>query len=237
MRFAIAGSVTFLSVATVVACSSSTTSTSGGDGGASSSSGGSSGTSSSGGSSSGSSGKVAASTTAVDVTIDKDCPSGFNACGGTLSGTYDYTSGCLGDLFGELRTQCPTLDTTALKATVAGSIYFLANSALERDVTVKVAGDIKFPTSCVGGTGMCTLVETELKKTFDTASCTEATSNCTCSITNLQHNTAATKFTVADKTVTTDDGDKYDFCEQSGDLSYFGKTAEAEDGIWHLKKR
>src|SRR5690606_32071136 len=138
------------------ACSTSTTSTDTGDGGASSSSGGSSGGSSSGatsssGGSSGSSSKPPASTTEGPLTIDSDtCPS-FTACGGTLDGTWDYQKACFGDLFAALRGQCKELDTTGIKATVKGSIYFLAAGALERDVTVNLTGSLKFPTSCTGG--------------------------------------------------------------------------------------
>lgn len=238
MRFTVLASVTTVA-GILFACSteSSTTNTNTGDGGASSSGGSSSGaTSSSGGSSSGGTTKPAASTTEGPVTIDSDTCPAFSACGGTLDGTWDYEKGCLGDLFKDLRDQCAQLDTTGLKATVKGSVYFLAAGALERDVTTNVTGDIKFPVSCTLGQG-CGIVETLLKDTFPNVKCTEASQQCTCTASRTESNTAATTYTVTGNTVKTADGDEYDFCVNGSTLTYSGKTKEAEEGVWQLKKR
>jgi hypothetical protein len=238
MRFlfhTLIGTSVLASVA-LVACTTSTTSSSsssGGSSGTTSSSGGSSSgtTSSSGGSSSG---NPPASTASVDVTTTATCPT-FAACGGTLSGTYDYTAGCVGDVFSDIRAQCAQLDTTAVKATVTGSIYFLANNALNRDVTTKVNGTLTFPVTCTGGS--CAVAEMALKDSFPGTKCTLAGNNCSCAIDRTDKNTNATTITVAGNTVTTADGDKYDFCDASGKVTYKGKTSAAEDGVWELKKR
>lgn len=240
MRFFVLASVTTVT-GVLIACSSDTTNTNNtntGDGGVTSSSGGSSGASSSGGSSGGSSGaptKQAASTTEAPVSLDTACAA-FTACGGDLSGTYDYEKGCLGDLLGQARAQCKEIDTTALKATVKGSIYFLAGGILERDVTSTIAGTVTFPVSCTQGLG-CAVGEQLLKSELPNIKCTEASGTCTCTASRTETNTAATTFKVAGNTVTTADGDEYDFCVAGSALTYSGKTKEAEDGTWTLKKR
>ncbi len=228
-----------VAIGALVACTTSTTSTSSGSSSGGSSSGssggsssGSTSSSSSGGSSSG--GVDAPSTTEAPVSIDKACGA-FTACGGTLSGTYDYTSGCVPDVFSTIRAQCSGLDTTGIKATVKGSIYFLANSALERNVTVSISGSIKFPSSCVAG--QCNVAENALKGEFSNASCTTAGSDCTCTLSRTDSNTGGTTFTVNGNRVTTADGDDYEFCVDGAKLTYQGKTSSAEDGTWELKKR
>ncbi len=216
-------------VSLVVACSSSSSTSSSSSGG--SSSGGSA--SGSSGSSSGSSGAdPAASTTAAPVVATMACPT-FAPCGGALSGTYDYTGGCVGDVFAATRMACPTLDTSGLKVTVTGSIYFLANSALHRNVKVDIGGSITIPESCAAG--QCAAAQTELQMAGVMATCTGSTS-CTCTITKTETSTASTTFTISGNTVTTADGDTYDFCVMGSGLAYKG-NAGSEDGQWQLKQR
>jgi hypothetical protein len=177
--------------------------------------------------------KPAASNAEANIELDGTCPS-FTACGGNPSGTYDYTAGCIDDVFANARQQCPGLDTSKAKVTIKGSIYFLANSALHRAITVTTSGSITFPQSCTAG--QCATVENALKGTFDSVSCT-GSSDCTCTISNVESESDATTYTISGSTVTTGDGEKYSICEKSGTLEYKGKSAGAEEGVWTLKKR
>jgi hypothetical protein len=234
------------SFASVVAC---TIENSPGDGSPSSSSGGSSsgGTSgdpqnSSGGATSGSSGSTGSSSgstsnpppssNAAEVDIDGTC-SAFTACGGDPQGTYDYTGGCIEDVFAAARNACPALDTTNATVNVKGSIYFTGN-ALSRDVTVTIGGALTFPQSCT--LGMCSTLEAQLKGAFDSVSCT-GSSACTCTVSKTEVEKDATTYTIQGSTATTADGDTYSICEKGADLSYSGKSAGSEEGIYTMKKR
>ncbi len=212
------------------------TSSSGGSSGTTSSSGGASSSSGSSdtttGSSSGDPKLSPPSTTPATVAINGSCPS-FTACGGDLQGTFDYTSGCVSDVFAAARQQCPSLDASNAKVTVTGSLYFAGNG-LVRKVSSKIEGSIKLPASCTQG--QCALVESALKSGFDSVSCT-GTSDCTCTVTKLEANDSSTTFTVSGSVATTADGDTYDFCEKAGSLQYSGKSAGAEEGLWTLNKR
>ena len=224
MRFFVLASVTTIG-GILLACSSDDTSAS-------------SSTSSSGtASSSGSTTKPPASTTEAPITIDAACPA-FTACGGTLDGAWDYQKGCVGDQFGTVRQACPALDTSGLKVSVKGTIYFLGGGALERNVTSSVTGVIKFPESCATSLGQtCDDVEAFFKNDFPNIDCSKVGSECNCTASRSDTNTAATTYTVTGNTVKTADGDEYDFCVAGSTLTYSGKTKEAEEGVFELKKR
>ncbi len=177
-------------------------------------------------------GLPAASTTEANVAIDGSCPA-FAACGGTPQGTYDYSAGCIDDVFASARAQCPTIDTSGAKVTVKGSLHFVGNS-LTRDGVATTSGTVVLPATCTQG--QCAAVESALKSAFDSVSCTGIAA-CTCTIkrTDTAHN--ATTFSVAGNTLTTADGDSYAVCAQGSSLAYQGKSAFAEDGSWELKKR
>lgn len=241
------GTLLASSVLFSLAACTATTVGEGGDGGSSgtsgssgaSSSSGSSGTSGSSGSSgasssSGASGTVPApSTTSAPVEIGGTCAA-FTACGGAVSGTYDYTSGCVEeDLLAAAKQQCPTLDASGLKFTVVGSLHF-AGSSLTRKAVGKVSGPIVIPVSC--SAGQCAAVESALKSGFDSISCT-GSSSCTCTVTKTNTTDNATTFLVSGSTITTGDGESYSFCSAGSSFQYKGKSAGSEDGIWTLAKR
>lgn len=180
----------------------------------------------------GSSSTPATSQTAAEVDVDGTC-SAWVACGGNPQGTFDYTGGCIEDVFAGARDACPALDTTKAKVTVKGSVTFAGN-ALTRDVTVTIGGALTFPQSCTFG--QCAMIENELKSAFDSVSCT-GSSDCTCTVSKIENEKDATTYTIQGSLVTTADGDEYSICEKGADLSYSGKSAGAEQGTFTLKKR
>lgn len=239
MRFGIvASSFVVGSLSLVVACSSATTgqetgSSSGNNNnsnGGPAADGGPSGSDSGGQSSSGS--VPEASKAEAPVDIDGTCPS-LNACGGAISGTYDYTAGCLADAFSAAKAQCPTLDTSGAKVIVKGSLHF-SNGALTRAATSTISGSIVVPAAC--SAGQCATVQAALKNAFDSVTCT-GSSSCTCTISNTSATNNDTTYTVSGSTVTTADGDTYSFCIEGSKLTYKGKAAGSEDGTWSLAKR
>lgn len=163
------------------------------------------------------------------------CPA-FAACGGTPSGTYDYTGGC-SDVLAPLRRNCTGLNTTQTQVSVKGSIYFLAGDALRRNVTISVSGKATVPASCVGGT--CIIVEQGLSQYgFSNATCTDLGGGaCECTLTRTTTRADATTYTVSGNAVTTADGDTYEICDDGTSLKYKGKSAGTESGTWELAKR
>jgi hypothetical protein len=152
-----------------------------------------------------------------------------------MQGAYDYTGGCVGDVFASLRAQCPTVDTSGVTVTVTGTLYF-AGTALHRNVKLAATGTVNVPASCAAG--QCAAVQAGLTSAGITATCT-GSSSCSCTISQTDTNTAATTYTITGSTLTTADGDNYDFCvtPATGKLAYKGTSTKSEAGNWELKKR
>lgn len=174
----------------------------------------------------------APSQTAAEIDVDGTC-SAWVACGGNPQGTFDYTGGCIEDVFAGARGACPALDTTKATVNVKGSVTFKGN-ALAREVTLTVGGALTFPQSCTFG--QCATLESELKGAFDSVTCT-GSSDCTCTVSKIENEKDATTYTIQGSLVTTADGDEYSICEQGSALSYSGKSAGSEQGTFTLKKR
>jgi hypothetical protein len=175
----------------------------------------------------------AASHVAADVEVDGSCTA-LAACGGAPTGTWDYTSGCVEDVFAKAREQCAGLDASAVDVRVKGSLFFSA-AGLTRDASVTVSGSVVFPSSCA--LGQCETVESALKAGgFPTASCTGA-SSCTCAIDRTETTHDATTYTIDGSTVVTGDGERYSYCIEGGSLVYAGRSAGAEVGTWKLARR
>jgi hypothetical protein len=183
-------------------------------------------------SSGGPNGAPPASQTEATVDVDGTC-SAFQACGGNPQGTYDYTGGCIEDVFAGARGACPALDTSKAIVKVKGSITFAGN-ALTRNVTVTTTGSLLLPESCTYG--QCAAIESELKSAFDSVSCT-GSADCTCTISKTETEADATTYTIQGSVVTTADGDQYSICEKGVDLTYSGHSAGSEEGTFSLKKR
>jgi hypothetical protein len=174
-----------------------------------------------------------ASTKEVDVQFNAACPE-FRGCGGNPSGTYDYSAGCVPDVFAQVKDACPAVDLSRVKVTVKGTVHFL-NNVLKRDVTVKISGSITLPRECTGG--QCAQVEAALKGEFPSTTCTAAGDGCSCTLDKTERDASSTGFTVNGDTLTTADGETYTICEQGSTLTYSGASAGAEEGTWELTKR
>jgi hypothetical protein len=180
--------------------------------------------------------KPPASTTEGDVSFEAACPA-FTPCGGALEGTYDFTGGCAGDVFAQIKANCPAIDFSGASVTIAGSLYFIGNE-VSRAVTAKVSGTIVVPAACAQPIGGCASLQTALASSFDTITCTEGAANaCSCDIARSDVDASQSTFTISGNTATTADGQSYDFCVDGDDMTYTGKAASAEGGVWELTKR
>jgi hypothetical protein len=127
------------------------------------------------------------------------------------------------------------MQTANIKSTVKGSIFFVANSGLERNVTSSVSGTLVFPADCT--LGQCGTVESALSGSFDSAKCTAQAGGCNCVVSKTATTQDATTYTISGNNLTTADGDVYSFCEKSGSLGYHGNGAGSEEGNFSLTKR
>ncbi len=175
-----------------------------------------------------------AATSSAPVEISAACPA-FSACNASPLGTYDYKSGCIGDVFAEARKQCPGMQAVDVNAAVIGSITF-DGAALARDVNAQVSATLVFPADCT--LGQCTEVESALESGgFDSATCTAQSGGCSCAVHKTSSRNDYATYTISGSVLTTSDGDRYDLCEKSGTLSYEGSSTGSESGSFSLTKR
>jgi hypothetical protein len=179
-----------------------------------------------------SSSKPRASETEITFDTDGTC-NAFTACGGNPTGTYDYQSGCVANVFASIRQSCPGLDTSGVVIKGKGTVY-LDGVTLTRVISSHATGTVVFPQACnpVG----CTALANALRPGFESITCTGTTS-CTCTISKRSVANDANTYTISGSTLTTGAGDRFEFCDKSGTIEYRGAGADADEGTWTLKKR
>ncbi len=173
-----------------------------------------------------------ASSLEASIDVDGTCPA-FSGCGGNPQGTFDYTGGCIDDVFADARKACPSLDASKVDVSVKGSLYFAGNH-VRRSVTLRVSGDLVLPAACTYG--QCAMIEKQLQGSFDSVSCS-GSADCTCTISKTDTDSDGTTYVIAGSTLTTAEGEKYEICENGAGLTYAGRSAGTERGTFELKKR
>lgn len=175
-----------------------------------------------------------ASTVSVSVDIENACPA-FLHCNANPIGTYDYTGGCLDDVFADAKKQCPAMQAVGVKADVAGSIT-LDGTALAREATAHVSGTLVFPADCT--LGQCAALESALKSELDAVKCTPQSGGCNCEVSKTAKTKDVATYTIDGSTLKTDGGESYDICERNGTLAYYGYGQSGTDrGYWWLHRR
>ena len=128
----------------------------------------------------------------------------ITACGGDIVGTWHIQKTCLPTLTPEVPTNCPTakLNVTSLVGT--GTLTFGADGTTQNVLSGTFSETADFPTSCFDQ-AQCTQEATALGAGpgVTSASCTfDATSGCSCSLTDTTSNTANGTYSVGGTNVT-----------------------------------
>lgn len=174
----------------------------------------------------------------IDLSFAAKCAL-FTPCGGDVVGTWDYSAGCTGDPWEAARKTCPALGVKSQKGTVKGRITFTANT-VTRAATVAYTATLTIPTSCLaGGTITCADVATAFQKSFNSATCAQATGGCDCDVASTQSITGSgTNYTISGNQLTLQDGNKYDICVKGSTLqSTHVSGTNAESGVFELTKK
>jgi hypothetical protein len=191
--------------------------TGGGSGGGSATGGGSGGGSATGGGSGGGGG----SGTPLDITLNyqAQCPAVNPQCGGDLVGRWFYTAACVDNcLISPLQQSCPGATVSNVTGTTRGEVTF-TNTTVSRNVTSTYTATVSVPAGCVAAG--CALVEVALGQLYDTASCAQAGSGCSCSITDTFTVNDSTSYVAAGGVITVGGGTRtYAYCRTGNSLVY-----------------
>lgn len=158
-------------------------------------------------------------------------------CGGSVVGTWNVTSGCLGvsgsiDVQAAFGLSCPTGKLSG-SLTVSGTWTAKANGTFVDGTTTTGTEEIALPSDCKvlsQAPVTCQKIGTVMQGYFDTVACTDASDGgCTCSGTIKQTGSmgfittdpqASGNYTTASNTITiTQDESKYSYCVNSNQLS------------------
>ena len=157
------------------------------------------------------------------------------ACGGDVQGTWDYSAGCVDDPFAAVKQQCPSATTSDVTGSITGTVNFVGD-ALYRKAKASFSGTITLPTACTMG-APCSAIQSAMTTAFDSVTCTGTTS-CDCKVTSHTDVDDAATFTVSGNTLTTNDGNTYDFCINGSQMTERQTNSNAaEPGNFQLKKR
>ena len=162
------------------------------------------------------------------------CPS-FDPCGGDPEGTWQYVEACFVEAFAGLLEACPGATVSDEVGTVQGTV-FLRAGAIVRETRVHTAATIAVPPSCaVAG---CATVETLLGAGLDGVSCAPSAAGCSCDVSVTTDERESGTYTIAGPVLTTDSGQRYEFCALDDELTYreIGDGA-SEDGTFELERR
>jgi len=215
----------FVLFASLAACSSSPTTNPGNDGGGSD----------------GPTQKSDSSTTggpsAATVDLKESCPT-FTPCGGSVEGTWDYTSGCAELDLSQLKQACSGITISDTSATVTGRVVFGAGQ-VNRTYTATGQAKLFVPAVCAQPAGGCTVLQSEIQSGGDTATCTDdGNGGCNCNITSTTSDDKIDSYTVQGDTIVTGDGNSYDFCVSGGSMTYRHSSGDSvEHGSFTLTKR
>ncbi len=164
-----------------------------------------------------------------------NCPAA-PTCGGTIvDGTYDYTTGCIADPWAQAKQNCQTLQVSNEQGTVKGCITF-AGGTSTRNVQTSYSATLAVPTSCLFG-GTCAQLQALLNNAI-TATCTNATSGCTCDVSSTSAGIGTTTYTTVNNQVVTSTNVKYDYCVGTGTIDMqWASGGNPEPGVYTLTKQ
>ncbi|MBL8924370.1 MAG: hypothetical protein JNJ54_36315 [Myxococcaceae bacterium] len=185
-------------------------------------------------------GGSAAGGTAMPVAIvfSTTCAS-LTPCVSSPVGQWRYTSACVDSTnpYPTLSAACSGLTFSNLAGTTTGQVNITANT-VTRNISTNITGNIAVPTACVVPLGGCSGVQTLLRQTMTTATCT-GTTTCDCTFSDMGRIATTSPSSIAGSTLTTDPGTAgartWGFCNAGGMLTYKETTAQPRDtGIYTM---
>jgi hypothetical protein len=163
------------------------------------------------------------------------CPA-FSACGGNLEGTtWDYTSGCVDNPFGQAKQFCPTLEVKNATGSGQGTLAF-SGGAVTRKVKLNTSATLVIPPACTMGVVPCSAIQAQLGSVGLMGTCT-GSGTCTCTVSRTTTIDETDAYAVVGNTVVVNGTSEYDFCVQGGKMSHRAKDQNAEPGTYELTKR
>jgi hypothetical protein len=149
----------------------------------------------------------------------------FTACGGDEVGSWKVSGGCLSDSFLAPAQDACAGFTTSNETIKAKGIVTADGTNIVRRTQVTLTAKAFIPLSCApGGFNNCNAIAAgaQFQYGFDKATCVanDAGDGCNCDIQETLAENATDTYTKSGNTLTTGNGDTFDYCVASGKLTY-----------------
>jgi hypothetical protein len=168
----------------------------------------------------------------------------FTACGGNVTGTWDYTGGCVADPFAN--SQCQTLVVHSQSASTKGTITFAndggTSGTVTRNVQATYNASITIPAACTYQQ-TCTAIAAYLQNSApgSTVTCTtNSQQGCDCDYAAVLTDTGTRPYTIQGNNLLVGQGapnqiDHYAYCVQNASMQYqHTQGPTPETGIYNL---
>ena len=171
-----------------------------------------------------------------NVQFPATCPA-FSACGGSIEGTtWDYSSGCVDDPFGQAKQFCPSLQVQNPMGSGSGTLSFTGGK-VTRKAKITTSATLVIPPACTMGVIPCSTIQAQLANVGVKGTCTGSGGTCNCAVTKTDDIDEAGQYAVVGNTVVVNGSNEYDFCVQGGKMGHRAKDQDAEPGTYELTKR
>jgi hypothetical protein len=143
----------------------------------------------------------------------------FTPCGGNLSGSWVYISGCIeiGDLGLSLQDDGCEAVNGDIDAKVGGILRFDGNT-VQRIGDGSGTGVLRLPTLCTLAIGGCPGLRALIDDDDD--ACSQTGSECVCEFATQETRWGEETFQASDGTLTLSSGRTFDYCVEGGQLKY-----------------
>lgn len=168
----------------------------------------------------------------IGVQLPTTCPA-LTACGGSLSGTWDYKGACIDNAVSKLKGDCPTADIQNAMGTVQGFVKFEGTTVL-RSLTSSITATVVLPPACTSGAS-CSTVQAMLPPG---TTCTGTSGTCHCTVTNTDSISDSDTYSLQGNKLVTGGGGQYDYCVSGNTLKYTDTDKYPQyHGTFSLTKR
>ena len=165
----------------------------------------------------------------------------LTACDASVVGNWEFTQGCLDDVLGAAREQCPGVRLDSSTGKMSGTVAF-TDTEVTRALSFYGDASVFIPSACTQGYA-CALIGPAIPTAIPgaTGKCRDATGGggCSCSVhLEYQDNSGPVGYTRAGGVVTTTAGDTFEVCATGPALKMHsaGTTNNLPGGVSEFTK-
>jgi hypothetical protein len=162
----------------------------------------------------------------------------FVPCGGSVTGNWVYSAGCIGvgDLGLSLQDDSCEAVSADIEAEVGGTLRF-SGSTVQHDGSGSGSGVLRIPTFCTLAIGGCPGLRDLIENDDD--ACDQTGSDCLCDFVMQETEWTRDTYQISGTTLTLGSGRTFDYCVEGNELTYreTSEDGSPQDSALHVLTR